>query len=212
MPSFFEISETRIPLRYNIAPGQIVPVIVCGPGGERQLVEMEWGIAGQRFGLRSRSNRLINVRSETAGSKKLFQSAFRSRRCLVPASGFFEWKKEERKRLPYYFYPSDDTFLGLAAIWEPRQNGNSPAFAILTCPANPVVAAIHDRMPATVHKEFFADWLEPATDEEKLSEMLVAPSSVRLNYYPVSTLVNSPRNDTKECIRPLQNSPPRTLF
>src|SRR5690606_2660215 len=210
VPSFFEISETRIPLRYNIAPSQIAPVIVGASDGSRQLVHMEWGIAGEILGLQNRSNRLINVRSETIGKRKIFRPAFTRRRCLVPASGFFEWRKEGKQRLPFYFYPSQDPLLGLAGIWETRPEGNPPVFAILTRPAIPIVAVIHDRMPATLARKCFNDWLEPDTSEERLEEILSFLSSVPLDSHPVSTLVNNPLNDREECIRP--SSPPGKLF
>lgn len=208
VPSFFEISQTRIPLRYNIAPGQIVPVILGNADGKRQLVEMEWGISGRQLGLSSKSKRLINVRSETAGQKKIFRPAFRNRRCLVPASGFYEWKKKEKQRLPYYFYPSDEPLLGFAGIWELRQNGDPPVFAILTCPANSAVASIHNRMPVTLQKEYFSGWLEPKTEERELSEMLLPLPSEQLAWHPVSTLVNNPRNNQEDCIRPVRESLP----
>ena len=147
-------------------------------------------------------NSLINARADTVAEKPAFRSAFKKRRCLAPADGFYEWKRENGKT-PYYFRLKDESPFAFAGLWERWEKGDEPveSCTLITCEANGVVGPVHNRMPVILKPEGYARWLDP---EEQRSEDLVrllAPlPDDWLSAHPVGKLVNNPRNEDPRCI------------
>ena len=193
------------PARYNIAPTQLVPVVRQRSDGTRQISMMRWGLVpawAKEWG-----DGLINARAESVNEKPSFRQAFRQRRCIVPASGFYEWKKLDQKKIPHYVRKADHMPMPLAGIWELWRSPEGQAlesFAILTTTANATVASIHDRMPVILHLDELSLWLDrDLHDPDKLTPLLSSYPAERLEAYPVPTMVNRPSNDGPECIAPL---------
>ena len=189
--------------RYNIAPIQAAAV-VRSTGTTRRLELFRWGLVPSWAKDSSGGSRMINARSESLSDKPSFRNAVRFRRCIVPASGFYEWKPEGARKIPYYIRLSDGTPMGFAAIWEAWK---TPAgafletFAILTTSANPLIAPIHDRMPVILHPDTYGLWLDKEVSNPIQLQSLYLPYPAGLlTLHPVSTLVNSPRNDHPACI------------
>ena len=197
----FEVAGTvACAVRYNIAPTQTVPVVRVGPSGtDRRLEMIRWGLPS--YGDNPRP--LINARSETVDRKPSFRRAFASRRCLVPATGFFEWQKLGRARQAFHFRPREGGLLAFAGIWD-RKGTEGDAFVILTTGANPTVSPIHDRMPVILAPDAYSTWLDPGEPSpQRLLDLLVpAPENV-LRAVPVSDRVNSPAHDDPACVEPL---------
>jgi len=186
------MSSTAVDLRprYNVCPGDDVAAIVQRPEG-RRLGTLRWGLAprGQ-----------INLRSETLTRNAPWREALQRRRCLIVADGFYEWSTEQAARVPHFFRLKSHRPFAFAGIWARGPEGQVDA-AILTCPPNEVVAAVHDRMPVVLDAEQRAAWLEES-DPARLAKLLRPYDPDAIEGYPVSTRVNSERNDTAECVRP----------
>ncbi|MBM4235496.1 MAG: SOS response-associated peptidase [Firmicutes bacterium] len=193
--------------RYNIAPTQQVPVIRLSAAEEkRELAFLKWGLVPFWARDAAIGNRLINARAETAHEKPAFRDAYKKRRLLVPASGFYEWKSETGGKQPYFITAKSQELISLAGLWERWDQGlEQPleTFTILTTEPNPLVAELHNRMPVIIPPQSFDAWLDPLTTEDHLQEFLKPYPEDQLTYYPVSRLVNKPSNDLPELIRPL---------
>ncbi|MUL34810.1 SOS response-associated peptidase [Gloeocapsopsis dulcis] len=192
--------------RYNIAPTQLVPVVLYPPEKQRQLKLFRWGLIPSWAKDPSIGSRLINARSETVSEKPSFRAAFRQRRCLVVADGFYEWQRQEHKKQPYYFQRQDKQPFGFAGLWEHWQSPEGETIntcTILTTEANELMHPIHDRMPVILNSQDYALWLEPTTQPTELQHLLHPYPSQAMNSYPVSTLVNKPTNNSPECINSL---------
>lgn len=194
--------------RWNVAPGTAVWIVVPGQGG-RRFVEARWGLVpgwaeDERIGWK-----LINVRSETAAVKPAFRGAVRRRRCLVPASGFYEWRRAGRRKEPWFFRLREEAPLALAGIWEswtPKGRPDAPPLltcAVLTTAANALVAPVHDRMPVIVDPADFALWLGETGEGEAPAALLGAYPADRMRAWPVSPAVNRADNEGPELVRPL---------
>ena len=197
--------------RYNIAPTQEVPIVAQDKRGRRMGL-LRWGLVPSWAKDPAIGSRLINARSETAAEQPAFRRAFKTHRCLVPADGFFEWKKVvgasggTDTKVPYWIHMADGdpfAFAGLWERWEGDPNAPLHTFTILTTQALPEIQEIHRRMPVILPSEVWNRWLDPGTGAEDLS-FLLRPFEAgdRLMAHPVSTLVNSPRNDLPACIEP----------
>jgi len=190
--------------RYNIAPTQAV-VAVREIDGHRELVSLRWGLIPAWAKDASIGNRLINARSETILEKPSFRTAFQRRRCLIPASGFYEWQTLPDGKQPFYFTPSDDALIAFAGVWEQWRAPDGSLIescTILTTKANEVVAPIHDRMPVIVPPDLDAVWLYPTSDIQQLYKLCLTPPPIALRCYPVSKAVNQVRNDSEVLIQP----------
>ena len=186
--------------RYNIAPGQAVDAVIRD-GDVRRLGSMRWGfVAPGRPG----APKPINARAETAASMPMFREAFRRRRCLIVADGFYEWRADGRTKTPYYIRLRSQRPLGFAGIWsfDGRPEAAVPTCAILTCPPNGLMAPIHDRMPVILPPAARERWLDVRAPLEELPALLAALAAEEMEAYAVSTLVNTPRNDSPLCIQP----------
>ena len=190
--------------RYNIALTTKIPVVRCGVDGGRELVEMRWGLIPAWAKDPKTLPPMINARSESIASKPSFRSAYKSRRCLIPASGYYEWSRVAGQsagpKQPYYFHPSEDQPLAFAGLWEhwsPHEGEAVTSAAIVTRSANPEFVSIHDRMPVVfTRREEWDCWLgdEPLA-EATATELLKNPPEGSLEAHPISTRVNSVRND-----------------
>lgn len=193
--------------RYNVAPGQLAPVVVMREG-RRRLELFRWGLVPSWAADDRGGARMINARSETAHQSRAFAAAFARRRCLVPASGFFEWRPAPGgRKTPFHFFLKNFqpfAFAGLCESWRPHVS-DPPlhTFAILTTDANELVRSVHARMPVILDREHEAAWLDAAQDSPAALAGLLRPFPARdMECAQVSALVNSPANDSPECIRP----------
>ena len=187
---------------YNLAPGRLAPVVV---NLERPVVSgLRWGLVPPWAKDEKIGNRMINARAETAADKPSFRSAFRRRRCLVLADGFYEWRRHGRRKTPYFVCGRSGGLLCLAGLWESwkRPQGEPlRTFTILTVKPNSLLAPIHDRMPAILPADARERWLGPELAEPTSLAALLAPfPSDELQAYEVSTLVNYPANDSPQCV------------
>ena len=205
----FDLPEIpEVPQRYNLAPTQEAAVVrVERPGAPRQLGFLKWGLVPYWAKEASIGNRMINARSESVAEKPAYKHSFRKQRCLIPTSGFYEWKKEGKAKQPYLIRRKDArpfAFAGLWARWMEPGKGPLDTFTILTTEANETIRPLHDRMPVIVGQEDFDLWLDPSMgDVERLKSLLVPAPPEDIETFPVSKLVNSPANELAECIAPL---------
>ena len=192
--------------RFNIAPTQSVPIVRMNSEGVRELVLLRWGLIPSWAKDPAIGNRMINARSETVAEKPSFRSAFKRRRCLVPADGYYEWQKTDAGKLPYYIRFDDDQPFAMAGLWESWRSGHEDAvqsFTIITTDANESTCQVHDRMPVIVEPHDYPMWLDPDFQESDSLQSLLHPyAGDELRLDRVSTLVNNPRNDDPQCIVP----------
>jgi len=185
---------------YNIAPDDEVYAIVRGK--DTRLGTLRWGLVPPWAKDLAMASKMINARAETLGEKPSFKRAFRERRCIIPANGFYEWKD----RQPWYCTPDTDTLFGFAGLWETwHGDGDFPyhSCTIVTTAASESMRAIHDRMPVILTPEATEEWLDPATkDYEKLNSIITNGRVTKVRSYPVSKFVDSPRNNGPRCIQP----------
>ena len=203
---FFGLTEIPdLPTRYNVAPTQLVPAIREATDGTRRLSMMRWGLVPSWA--KDIGDGLINARSETVSEKPSFRQTVRRRRCIIPASGFYEWQKVEKLKVPYYLRMVDSSPMPFAGIWEAWCSPDGQVLescAILTTSANAKVAPIHDRMPVILDPAGFSLWLDRQVYEvDKLAGLFVPYPADRLEAYRVTMLVNNPAYDDAECIEPL---------
>ena len=191
--------------RFNIAPSQPIAVVTNEHPGE--LTFHKWGLVPSWAKDPAMGNKMINARSETAAEKPAFRAAFKRRRCLIPADGFFEWQKRAGGKQPMFIYLKDHpvfAFAGLWEIWYSPDGDELRTATILTTEPNDFMADIHNRMPVILNSEDYETWLAP--DDQKAADLehLLRPFDAnRMEAYPVSTFVNSPGNDSPETIEPL---------
>lgn len=195
--------------RYNIAPTQPIPVIRQHPKEPRRdLSLMKWGLVPAWSKDPSSAARMINARSETAHTLPAFREAMKLRRCLVPADGFYEWKKTPTSKQPFCFEVNDGELFAFAGLWERWRDPSEQwvkSCSILTTTPNAVTSAIHDRMPVIVHPDSNDLWLDPGmTDVQVVSELLKPYDAKVMGCYPVSTRINHVANDDEGCSRPVE--------
>ena len=193
--------------RYNIAPTQ--PVAVVPNDGKNQLDYFTWGLIPSWAKDPAIGNRMINARAETLAEKPSFRSAFRRRRCLVLADGFYEWRKEpdQKTKTPMYLQlesRSPFAFAGLWEFWQSPDGSKVLSCTIITTQPNSLVERIHNRMPVILPPAAYEQWLaSEEQDPSQLAPLLRPYPAEEMVAYPVSRLVNSPQNDVPECVRPL---------
>lgn len=205
-------SAPDIPARYNIAPTQPVSAVVQS-ADERSHRTFQWGLVPSWSKDPSISSRMINARAETVAEKPSFRAPFKRRRCLVVADGFYEWQRTEsnRKKQPFYIQMEDQAPFGFAGLWEKWTDGDGSALetcTILTTEPNELMAPIHNRMPVIIHPQDYDLWLDPDLQDGRHLQHLLRPYEPEaMQRYPVSTTVNSPRNEMPECIAPVELEP-----
>jgi putative SOS response-associated peptidase YedK len=186
--------------RYNIAPSQSV-LCVVERNREAGFIDARWGLVPSwaREPLKAST---INARGETAAEKPLFRAAFKNRRCLIPADGYYEWQKSGKTKQPFRLH-LDESLFSFAGLWAENEHMAVTSCTILTLPAAEHIAHIHDRMPVILDPEAYQAWVSPGTDTQETLKLFDRNLGSQLQYYPVSTVVNSHKNDVPECIRPL---------
>jgi putative SOS response-associated peptidase YedK len=195
-----------LPPRYNIAPTQPVVAVRAGPGDGRELVRLRWGLVPPWSTDLAIGNRLINARAETAADKPSFRAAFRQRRCLVSASGYYEWQGRAGNKQPIHFRLREGRAFAFAGLWERWQDPVGEVVescAILTTEANDLVRQAHDRMPVIMDPDAFGLWLDPAVRDPAALGLLLRPYPAEaMLACPVGSWVNNPRNEGLACLAP----------
>ncbi len=196
-------------VRYNLAPGQYLPVIVSTPQGHK-LASMRWGLVPHWAKDQTIGNKMINARAETVAQKPSFREPLTGSRCLVPADGFYEWTRKGKAKRPMRFVMKDRTPFAFAGLWSRWNDPGGKAlftFTIVTTEANALLRRYHDRMPVILTPDAEPRWLNPSVrDPRVLLELLRPYSAAAMEGYEVSTRVNTPANDTPECIQPVGDS------
>jgi putative SOS response-associated peptidase YedK len=195
--------------RYNIAPTQPVPVICQNPKEPvRQLSLMRWGLIPAWSKDSSVAASMINARSETAATKPAFRDALKSRRCLIPADGFYEWMRLGKTKQPYCFEVNEGELFAFAGFWDRWQDPTGhwvKSCSILTTTPNAVTSAVHDRMPVILDPDGYDVWLDPGMTDVSVASELLKPYDARLmRCFPVSTRINHVANDDAECCRSVE--------
>lgn len=196
-------------LRYNIAPSVRVPVIREAPGGERVADLLRWGLLPHWSKDSAMGAKLNNARAESASEKPSFRSAYRRRRCIVPASGFYEWQPVgEARKQPWYISLKGDVPMAMGGLWEswtdPASGEIVRTFCVMTTAANEIMVPIHDRMPVILRPDAWAAWLSPATGLEEIAVMTAPASAAEMQAWMVSRKVSNVREEGAEMIEPLQ--------
>jgi len=190
--------------RYNIAPTQPVPVIRQNSKEPvRELSLMKWGLVPSWSKDPSIATSTINARSETASTKPAFRDVLKSRRCLIPADGFYEWKRDGKIKQPFCFEVNEGELFAFAGIWDRWKDPSGvwvETCSILTTTPNAVTAAVHDRMPVILDPDRYELWLDPGMkDVAEVSELLKPYDARAMRCYPISTRINHVGNDDEEC-------------
>ncbi len=199
----FDSSSTEFRTSYNVAPTRQVAAVLAENGG-RRLEMLRWGLVPSWADDPGIGARMINARSETASEKPSFRRAFRERRCLIPADGFYEWKRENGAKQPYYFRMREGRPFAFAGLWESwnKDEAEIRSCTILTTQANDLVEEIHERMPVILPRDHYEAWLDPEAEGQEVAGLLVPYPGEDLETYPVSRFVNSPGNNDPRCIEP----------
>jgi putative SOS response-associated peptidase YedK len=200
----FEGSSVEIPANYNVAPTQSVATVL-EEDGQRRLEVLRWGLIPPWADDPQIGSRMINARSETASEKPSFRRAFRERRCLILADGFYEWQRTNGAKQPFYIHMQDGrpfAFAGLWESWDKGEEGEVRTCAILTTEANAVVGEVHERMPVIVAPDAYDVWLDSASERDELVGLLGPYPEDEMEAYPVSRFVNSPSNNDPRCVEP----------
>jgi putative SOS response-associated peptidase YedK len=195
--------------RYNVAPTQPL-MVVLQRGDEGRVVEQQrWGLIPSFATSAKDGAKRINARAETVATSPAFRLSFAKRRCIVPADGFYEWRRSGGARQPFLLHPPKDAVLAMAGLWsvwkDPATGMWVPSAAVVTTAANRLVLSLHDRMPVLLPREAWDDWLDPDVDDRDylLSLLVPAPDDV-LAVTPVSSRVNDVRNEGPELLTPVQ--------
>jgi putative SOS response-associated peptidase YedK len=211
---YFDVDETALPSlepSYNVAPTNDVYAVAVD-GGIKRVEAMHWGLVPSWAKDPKIGSKMINARSEGIESKNAFRAAFKRRRCIIPADGFYEWQKVEgsKKKQPYFIHRPDGEPLAFAGLWEvwrgPDRDKDSDepplrSCTIITTSANATMEPIHDRMPVILPPSAWEEWLDPTNDDiETLGKLLVPAPPELITTHPISTEVNSVRNKGKQLI------------
>jgi putative SOS response-associated peptidase YedK len=198
-------SIDQYPANYNVAPSQVMPIARL-TDGRPELVQAKWGLVPHWANNEKFAFKCINARSETVASSPAFRGAYRTkRRCLIPASGFYEWKKSPDGKQPFFITRPDESMLAFAGLWEQwkRPDGEPlTTYTIITTDANDTMAHLHNRMPVILRPEDYSDWL--SADDPR--ELLKPCHNEAVYAYPVSTRVNAPKNNDAELVRELRQT------
>jgi putative SOS response-associated peptidase YedK len=212
MEEFDAYGEIEVSPRYNIVPTQ--PVVTIRQDARepiRKLSIMRWGLIPSWAKDPGIGYKTINARAETVATTASFREPFRSQRCLIPADGFYEWKREGKTKQPYSFEVNGGdlfAFAGLWDRWKSPQGDVVESCAVITTTPNSLLLDIHDRMPVILSPDDYDLWLDPAfRDTVSLSEMLKPFDASLMRRYPVSTRINQAQNDDAECGKPLEREP-----
>jgi putative SOS response-associated peptidase YedK len=203
--------------RYNIAPTQLIPVVRLNPKEpSRGLSLMRWGLVPHWAKDPSIATSTINAKSETAATKPAFRDPLKFRRCLIPADGFYEWRRTAKLKQPFCFEVDDGELFAFAGIWDGWKNAEGQwikTCSILTTNPNALTSTVHDRMPVILDPGSYDLWLDPGMQDVNAISQLLKPYDARLmRCYPVSTRVNSGANDDEDCSRAVELAAQNRLF
>jgi putative SOS response-associated peptidase YedK len=195
--------------RYNVAPTTKVPAVVEREG-QRELELFRWGLIPVWAKDRTVGNKTFNARSETVASSGMFRDSFKTRRCVIPAQGFYEWQAREKGKVPHFVVRQDGEPLNLAGLWStwknPEDGEQLLSCTVITTQPNELMAQLHNRMPVILDDEDLDEWLDPTQrDPVRLQGLLVPCPAEELKTYPVSNLVNKVGNDGPELIAPAED-------
>jgi len=197
----FNLPEVpELPFRYNIAPSQDIATVRLSEEKERELAMMRWGLIPSWSKDEKIGYRMINARAETVAEKPSFRSAYKKRRCLVVADGFYEWKKLDNGKQPYFIRLREDRPFAFAGLWERWQEIES--CTIITTEANEALRSIHERMPVILAPPDFEKWLGGSAGQ--IEAVLKPYPGDEMEAYPVSTFVNNPKNQGEECVEAVE--------
>lgn len=187
---------------WNITPGGDIPVICQAPDDGRTCSLMHWGLIPHWAKTRNAKYKMINAKAETLSTRPAYRDAYKHRRCLIPASGFYEWHIETNGKQPYYVHRKDDGLLAFAGLWEYWEGEHIiNSCTIITTEANSLIQSIHDRMPVIIEQNNYDKWLNPHnTDMNQLVKLLSPGDVPLLEYYRISTAVNNPAHDNQALI------------
>ena len=202
----FDVQQQQLTLspRYNVAPSQSMPVVVRN--SPNRLVEMQWGLIPSWSKEPRAQFSTINARAETITKSPVFRGPFKNRRCLVPASGFYEWQRTEQGKQPFCIRLKDEelfAFAGLYDVWHDADGNELYSYTVITTVPNELVASIHNRMPVILRQEDEDTWLDKEADPTQLLALLKAYPADKMEAYPVSRAVNSPANEGAELMQPV---------
>jgi putative SOS response-associated peptidase YedK len=199
-----------LPPRWNVAPTQDVAVVVAREGS-RRVEAMRWGLVPAWASSPAIGSRLINARAETVAATPAFRVAIHRRRCLVPATGFYEWRREGRRRLPYHARPRDGRPIAFAGLWSLWRHPDTEEWlrscSIVTTGPNAVISPLHDRMPVVLDRAEWPRWLDPTSAPDEVRAMLHPAPDDALELVAVSRLVNDVRNEGPELLEPPDAQP-----
>lgn len=194
----FQVSIDRLPPpRYNIAPSQPLGVIRSSSSYRREFRLMLWGLIPP-WAKDKAHKRLINARAETAHEKPSFRAAFKRKRCLIPATGFYEWRTDSQGKQPFYFHLNTHQLFAFAGLWETWEEIET--CTILTTSANEILKPVHHRMPVILSPEHYDTWLSRASSIDELRSLLKPYSPNIMQAYPVSKAVNNPTYESPDCV------------
>jgi putative SOS response-associated peptidase YedK len=199
----FIINE-ELDYRYNIAPSQNI-LVIGSNGQERVGTKMRWGLVPPWSKDMKIGFKMINARAETLDEKVSFKQPFKKKRCLILSDGFYEWKKQDKEKQPYRFIMKDRLPFAFAGLWECWVKGDKPLYTctIITTTPNELTKDVHDRMPVILPPSEYDLWLDrDVNDTEKLKSLLVPFNDQLMDVYPVSSIVNSPKNESAKCLEP----------
>lgn len=203
----FDTEETDFVPRYNIAPTQYAPVLLLDDNGHKKMEMMRWGLIPHWAKDASIGNRMINARGESLQEKPVFKSPFKKNRCLVLADGFYEWQKTGKTKQPMRVTLKSRQLFAMAGLWARWKGPDGKeikSFTIITTEPNALMKKIHDRMPVIIPPDLEDAWLK-GEDLDQLQGMLAPYPAKELAAYEVSTIVNSPKNDMEDCIKPKES-------
>ena len=204
--AFGYAEQPNFPPRYNIAPTQPIPVVIV-ENGARHFKLMRWGLMPAWVKDPRKFTLLINARSETVLDKPAFKNAIKRRRCLIPADGYYEWQAADGRKRPHFIHRRDGEPFGLAGLaetWIGPNGEEVDTVAIVTAPASPDLAVLHDRVPVTIAPDDFERWLDGLNDDaESVMALLVGPEPGEFAWHEISTRVNRVANDDAQLILPI---------
>ena len=207
---FAYLEQPNFPPRYNIAPTQPVPIVRMAEG-KRQLALVRWGLIPAWVKDPRTFSLVINARGESVLDKPAFRNAMKRRRCLFPADGFYEWKRDGERKQPYFVRLKSGAPLAFAGLWETWMGPNGEeqeTAAIVTTTASRSIAHIHDRMPVIVPPDAFDFWLDPNVDGEMAASVIQPAKDALIEAYEVSSAVNRTANDSPLLVEPLTEPEP----
>lgn len=187
---------------YNIPPGQKIIAIVSLEDGSNKAVNLHWGLIPAWSKDRKIANHTFNAKSETLTEKPSFRSAYQHRRCLIPATGFFEWQATEYGKQPYHIHLPEQALFAFAGLWEYWEHQQETVYSctIITTAANDKIAPVHDRMPVIITPDFYNRWLDRTNTAVKMADFLTDDGYQTMQLIPISARVNNPMHNDSDCL------------